>query len=151
MSYKTSTYTKPDASKKLLTFPTLSKYTTQPKQSYYCLSSSLKTTKKQLGMAVVTSPSKLSKSEHEEKIKKSMQTLKKSYANHLAKKHCSKLISIEDRPQIIMSFTQPESKKQNAKKKQTPKSKIICISTLKSGKPCTAPAKNGSKFCGRHG
>ena len=149
MPYITSTYVKPSQSQSLLTFQD-SKPQTKPPQTYYALSSSVKRKKPMiLGPTVVINPSKLTKAEYSAKIKASSQKLKNKYDAILKAKHCSQVIKISDRPQIIMSITEPVCKKEKPKKPL--KSKTVCMSTLKSGKPCTASAKDGSKFCGRHG
>jgi len=157
MTYKASTYTKPLQSQKLLTFPST---TTKKKEPSLFLTtviksrtdpySSVKYQKRPLGCVITVNPSNLSKTDINAKIKASGQKLKNKYDQIMKAKHCTKLIAMKDRPQIIMSITEPVCKKQN-KKKQPVKTKIACLSTLKSGKPCTAPAKGGSKFCGRHG
>ena len=157
MSYKMSTYTKPLQSQKLLMFPSTtpkkkepSLYLTTVLKSHTDPHSSVKYKKQSLGSIVAVNASKLSKAEYDAKIKASGQKLKNKYDQMMKAKHCSKIISMKDRPQIIMSITEPVCKKQT-KKKQPVQTKTVCMSTLKSGKPCTAPAKKGSKFCGRHG
>ena len=153
--YKTSTYMKPMHSQTLLTFTKPKKkepslFLTTVLKTHTDPHSSVKFKQQSLGTSIVISPSNLSKAEYAAKIKASSQNLKKKYDEILKSKSCSQTISMEDRPQIIMSLTQPVCKKQPTKK-QTSKSKATCSSTLKSGKPCTAKSKDGSKFCGRHG
>jgi len=164
-TYKASTYVKPSTSKMLLQFPNNpnlklvatkpiipepSLYLTTVIKSHTDPSSKYKYKQKHFEQTLMVNPPSLSKSEYDAKIKKSSQQLQNMYNKVMKAKRSTKLIAIEDRPQIIMTIKEPVEKKEK-KKKQSNNPKIICMSTLKSGKPCTAPAKNGSKFCGRHG
>lgn len=90
----------------------------------------------------------MTKEQFDKKLEKSIKKLKETYAAELAKKKCIKVISFEDRPQII------ETKKASTKKKSEPKKKSTspcktCCATKMNGHKCTAKAKNGD-FCGRH-
>ena len=94
--------------------------------------------------------SELSQKEFDAKLQKAIKKLHESYAAELAKKKCIKVIDFKDRPQIIeLGKKKPEPKaKKTAKKSGSHKT---CKATKMDGNRCTAAAKDGSDFCGRHG
>ena len=101
-------------------------------------------------MSSVKPISQLTQKEFDEKMKKSIKMLKESYAKELAKKKSIKVIPFDDRPQIIEA---PKPKKELVKKTKVAVKKenvVLCHATKMDGHKCTAKAKPGSKFCGRH-
>jgi hypothetical protein len=81
----------------------------------------------------------MTKADYEIKLKESIEKCKKKYEDLLAKKKCVKMISINEKPQII---------EQPAKQQPTIQ---YCKATKMDGQKCTAKAKTGcGGFCGRH-
>ena len=87
--------------------------------------------------------------EYDKKLVRSIKKLREGYASELAKRKCA--IFLKVRP--ITSLFQAKKEEQERKQKQKIEVKadvLICSATKLDGHQCTAKAKPGEKFCGRH-
>ena len=86
---------------------------------------------------------------NDERMINAIFNLRKNYASELEKRKSIKLIDPSE------AFVAPVIKKEEEKKKKPKEQKenakiVICQATKMDGNPCTAKAKIGCVFCGRH-
>ena len=86
---------------------------------------------------------------NDERMINAIFNLRKNYASELEKRKTIKLIDQSE------AFVAPVIKKEEEKKKKPKEQKenvkvAICQATKMDGNPCTAKAKLGCVFCGRH-
>ena len=81
----------------------------------------------------------------DERLINAIFNLRKNYAIELEKRKTTKLISIKE-----INFVPVIHEKTQDKTKKTEKSDAICQATKLDGNKCTAKAKIGCVFCGRH-
>ena len=88
-------------------------------------------------------------SDYDIKLIKSIYNLRNGYAEELKKRKCS--IFLKD-PVIVSVFDKQNKEKNEKKEKKTKELAmvVICEAVQMNGNKCTAKAKSGEKFCGRH-
>ena len=82
--------------------------------------------------------------EYDTKLIAAITRFKASYAEQIKKRNCTKYIPLEQIP-----IPMPETEK-HKKVVKAPVQILICKATKMDGNPCTAKAKLGCEFCGRH-
>lgn len=82
--------------------------------------------------------------EYDIKLIKAITKFKASYAEQISKRKCTMYIPIESCPVSV-----PETIK-HKKVVKAPTEVLYCKATKMDGNPCTAKAKPGCEFCGRH-
>ena len=88
----------------------------------------------------------------DERFLKAKYNLKKNYASELQKRKTTILIDIhaENHAPIIKEQKKNETEIQKKIPKKNTEEIQICQATKMDGNPCTAKAKPGCVFCGRH-
>lgn len=88
--------------------------------------------------------------EEDERLIKAISNLRKNYADVLSKR--KSVILIDPREAFVAPVIKQEKTKETKKqKKNVPKVEIVyCQATKMDGAKCTAKAKIGCVFCGRH-
>jgi hypothetical protein len=84
--------------------------------------------------------------DYDMKLVKSLEKYKSTHAAEIAKRRC--IVFLEKAPSTSL-FEKKQNKNETIKDKKESITKT-CSATTMTGKPCTAKAKNGEEFCGRH-
>ena len=88
--------------------------------------------------------------ENDERMINAIFNLRKNYASELEKRKTTKLIDHSE-AFVAPVIKKEENIKQKGQKEQKENTKVvICQATKMDGNPCTAKAKVGCVFCGRH-